>query len=233
MRAEKAADRRALGPALRLAAMALTLLAVALVVSTSGLSKDDVRDAIADGGVAAMLAFVAIYAALTVAMFPGSIVSLAGGAAFGAALGTGLTVVGATLGATVAFLIGRRMSRASVEQLAGDRLRRIDDRLAQRGLAAMIVLRLIPLVPFNALNYAAGATAVRTRDYVLGTSVGIIPGSFAFAAAGAAADEPSSTAFIAAVALLVVLIAIGAIGTRRLSRADADRTAPEPRPGAE
>ncbi len=213
-------------PRLRLALIAVVLLGAALVASQVGFSAAQVRDAVGEEGAAAMLAFVAVYAALTVAMFPGSVVSLAGGAVFGAVLGTALVVAGATLGATVAFLIGRRLSRSSVEALAGGRLRRLEGRLARRGLVTILVLRLIPLVPFNALNYAAGATTIPPRQYVLGTMLGILPGAFAFAAAGAAAEEPSSPAFISALALLGVLVAVGAIGTRRLARSDAGCSEP-------
>lgn len=88
-------------------------------------------------------------------------------------------------------------------------------------------MRLIPLLPFNALNYAAGVTGVGIRDYVSATAVGIIPGAFAFAALGSSLGDPASPAFIGAVAMIVAL-AIGAPLVDRTVRArrDADGSPP-------
>lgn len=207
------------GPKLRLALIALVLSALAIAAAGSGLSVSEAREVLGAGGIS-MVAFVFLYAALTVAMFPGSALSLAAGALFGTALGTLLTVAGATLGATLAFLLARRLSRPALEAIAGPRLRRVDARLSGHRIAPILVLRLIPLVPFNVLNYAAGATAMRGRHYVTGTLLGILPGSFALSAAGAAAaDEPASLAFAGALGLVALLAIGGAIGARRLSGA--------------
>ena len=65
-------------------------------------------------------------------------------------------------------------------------------------MLSIIALRLVPLVPFNVLNYLAGASAIRTRDYVAGTAIGIIPGAIAFATLGGSIDDPGRPAFIAA-----------------------------------
>lgn len=194
------------------------LVAGAILTRWAGLSVDTIRSAVGSGDVTAALAFVGIYAALTVAMFPASVVTLAGGALFGAVTGAVLTVAGATVGATAAFVIGRRLSRASVEAIAGQRLRDLDRRLEHRGFVTVLTLRLVPLVPFNVLNYAAGSTALRARHYVAGTAIGIIPGSIAFAAAGAAAGEPSSPVFVVAVAGLAILTLGGAVAARRMSQ---------------
>lgn len=97
------------------------------------------------------IVYVAMYALLTVLLFPGTLITAAGGALFGAALATPLTVVGATIGATAAFLIGRRLGRDQVEQIAGRRIGAADRWLSRRGLLAVLYLRLFPIVPFNAL----------------------------------------------------------------------------------
>lgn len=205
-------------PRLRLAiagGLLLTATVVGLVVGLpSGETLEESIDAL---GAAAPLGFVALYAALTLAMLPGAVLTVAAGALFGVALGSVVTFAGAMIGSTLAFLIGRRLSRASVEAVAGDALRRADERLAERGLAAMILLRLVPLVPFNALNYAAGATAVPLRDYVLGTAIGIVPAVVAFTAAGAGAAEPTSPGFIAAAVGLALLTIGGSAAARRMS----------------
>lgn len=200
---------------LRLGLTVAALAALAFWAARAGLSVADLRQAIGDGA-PSVFVFVALYAALTVAMFPGSVMTLAAGAIFGVALGTLVAVAGATLGATLAFAIGRRMSRPAVEALAGPRMRRVDASLSKHRMAPILALRLLPLIPFNVLNYAAGATAMKARHYVPGTLLGIVPGTFAFAAAGATAGDPTSPAFVAAVSLVALLVAAGSIAARRL-----------------
>lgn len=174
-----------------------------------GPSQGGIERTIEDAGALAPLAFVALYVVLTVLCFPGGVLTAAGGALFGTALGTLLAVIGATLGATAAFLLARRVGREQVEQIAGRRMDTMDRSLGRRGFLAVIYVRLIPLLPFNLLNYVAGVTAIRVRDYVPATAVGIIPGAFAYAALGSSLGDPASAEFIAAVAMIVVL-AVGA-----------------------
>lgn len=198
-------------------------LFAALTVA-GGPGVDDIRELVDDTGAAGPLVFIALYAVLTLLAFPGAVPSAASGVLFGTALGTLLTVVGATIGATGAFLLARRIGRAEVERIAGARMGRLDAWLERRGFVAVLYARLVPLVPFNVLNYAAGLTSLRTRDYVVATAVGIIPGSFAYTALGGSLDDPASPEFIAAAALIVMLAVGGAVLARR------DGRAAEPRP---
>lgn len=168
-------------------------------------------------GPAGPIAFVLLYAALTVLLVPGSVITAVGGALFGVGLGTLLAVIGASLGATAAFGLGRRLGRAEVEALAGRRVGSLDRWLGRRGFVAVLYLRLVPVVPFNVFNYVAGVTALRLRDYVLGTLLGIIPGAFAFAALGGSIRDPKSpTLFLAAG--LALLLAVGGPLVERLRR---------------
>jgi uncharacterized membrane protein YdjX (TVP38/TMEM64 family) len=190
--------------------------ASAAALLLGGPSQGGIEQTVDDAGALAPLAFVALYVVLTVLCFPGAVVTAAGGALFGTAAGALLAVAGATLGAIAAFLAGRRLGRAQVERIAGRRIGALDRWLVRRGFLAVLYLRLIPLVPFNALNYAAGVTAVGARDYVLGTAVGIVPGAFAYAALGSSLGDPLSTEFVVAVAMIVVLAAAGPIAQRFL-----------------
>ena len=127
-------------------------------------------------------------------------------------------MIGATAGATAAFVIGRRLGRQTLEKAAGSRVRAVDAWLGRSGFTAVLYLRLVPIVPFNALNYLSGVTAVSARDYVLGTALGIIPGAFAIAAVGSTLDRPGSPAFFAAAGLAVALAVIGVLEARRRRR---------------
>lgn len=168
----------------------------------------DVRGLVDRAGPVGPVLFVATYAVLVALLVPGSPLTVAAGVLFGPWGGTALVVVGATLGATTAFLWGRRLGRDAVEELAGDRSRRVDEWLGERGVVAVLYLRLVPLVPFNLLNPIAGVTGVRLRDFVVGTALGIVPGTFAFAALGGSIDDLTSPTFLGALALLVVLAVI-------------------------
>lgn len=219
-------------PATRLVGLAVAAIAISLLLATSSeLSPTGLRDSVADLGWLAPVAFVLLYVVLTVALFPGAVTTSAAGLLFGAVGGTVVSVIGGTIGGTLAFLIGRRLGRRQVEQLGARRVATLDDFLSRRGFASVLTVRLIPLFPFNLVNYAAGVTALSTRDYVLGTALGVIPGSFAYAALGGSLEDPSSPAFLGAVALVLGLSAIGSIVARRMHRGNAEHLARADAPG--
>ncbi len=208
---------------LRIALFTLLVLGVggALLAAGGRVSEalDLIRDTVDRAGMWGPVLFVLAYAVLTMLLVPGSPLTIAAGVLFGPWVGTLLVVVGATAGATGAFLWGRHLGRDAVARLTGDRFDRVDAWLHDRGLLAVLYVRLVPLLPFNLLNPVAGVTGVTLRDYVVGTAVGIVPGTFAFAALGGTFDDPTSPTFLGALALLVVL-AVGAPLVDRRVRSD-------------
>lgn len=199
----------------------LALVVVALFVTFlvfGGPSRQDIENLVESAGVLAPALFVIVYVIASVLVFPGAVLTAAGGVLFGTWWGTVLAVIGASLGAAAAFEIGRWLGRDQVERIAGDRISRFDDWLGRRGFTAVLYVRLIPVFPFNLLNYAAGVTGVRRRDYLIATAVGIIPGTFAYAALGGNLTDPTSPEFIAAVVLVVVLAIGGPFVNRALRR---------------
>lgn len=206
-------------PAARFALLAVLVAGLVVAVLLIGApSKAEVQRLVAAAGVAAPIAYVAVYVVLTMLMFPGSVVTAAGGVLFGTWFGTLLSVLGATAGATGAFVVGRWLGREQVDRVTGGRVERVDRWLEDNGFLAVLYLRLVPVVPFNVLNYVAGVTALRRRDYVLATAVGIIPGTFAYSALGSNLDDPTSPAFLGAVGLVVVLAVGGPLVNRVLRR---------------
>lgn len=195
----------------------VVLLVIGVVVALSvGIPPiEEVRARVAAAGWAGPVAFAALYAVLTLTPAPATVLSIAAGVLFG--LGGGLAVVmtGAMLSATGAFGLSRVLGRRAVERVDDDRLRRLDALLRRRGVLAVIGLRLVPLLPFSPLNYLCGLTAVRLRDYVPGTAIGILPGATAYVAIGAFGAEPGSLPFLLAVGGLGVLSVGGLIIARR------------------
>lgn len=176
-----------------------------------------VREIIESLGPFGGVAFVLLYVVLTVLFVPGTIPSVAAGALFGPIWGTLLTLAGAILGAAAAFEIARALGRERVRARMGQRTELADRWVHDQGLLGVIALRLIPVVPFNALNYAFGLSAVTRRDYLIGTAVGIVPGTIAFVVLGSSIADPRSPGFIGSLAAVVVLIAISTYRSRRSS----------------
>lgn len=203
----------------RLALVAVVLLGALLwPLLGGGPGADEVESVVDDSGLLGPVVFVALYAALTVLLVPGVVLTLAAGALFGPWIGTLLTVLGATAGASAAFAIARRLGRDPLGAVSGQRVARLNSWLAERGFRAVLYARLVPIVPFSALNYAAGLTDLRPRDYVAATAIGIVPGAFAYAALGGSLGDPRSTAFLGAVALVALLTGIGTVAARRHRR---------------
>lgn len=121
--------------------------------------------------------FIVLYAVVASVGLPAVALTLAGGALFGAGLGTLLNWIGATLGATGAYALARVLGRDAVRGLIGQRASLVDRFAEDHGFGTIFRLRLIPVVPFNALNFAAGLAGVRAPDYVLATGIGIVPGT--------------------------------------------------------
>src|SRR3990167_4678403 len=142
-----------------------------------------------DAGVAAPLAFMALYAAATVLFLPGSILTISGGALFGPVWGTFYSLTGATLGATLAFLVARYLASDWVARKAGGRLKQLIEGVEMEGWRFVAFTRLVPLFPFFLLNYALGLTRVRIMHYILATYLLMLPGAFAFTYLGYAGRE--------------------------------------------
>jgi uncharacterized membrane protein YdjX (TVP38/TMEM64 family) len=181
-------------------------------------NADEIRADVAALGSIAPLAFVLVYAVLTVLPLPRNVLSAAAGLSFGLAQGVLLAVPGAVLGAAAGFGLARLLGREAVERFGGPRVARADALLARRGIAAVAVARLVPVLPFTAVSYAAGLTAVRIRDFIVGTAIGVVPGTVAYAALGAYGTSPTSWPFLAAVAVLVALSLAGAWPAARRRR---------------
>jgi len=128
------------------------------------------------------IVFVLLYLVATVALVPGSLLTLGAGVLFGLLWGSLVVFVGATLGSLAAFLVGRYGLRDRVHQrwIAGDeRFQAIDRAISQQGFKIVLLMRLSPLFPFNALNYMLGLTRVSVWDYLL-ASIGMLPGTIAY-----------------------------------------------------
>lgn len=143
-------------------------------------------------GAAGPLLFIGLYALATVLFLPGAVITLAGGALFGPLWGTLWNLTGATLGSALAFLIARYLGADWVARRAGPRMQRLNDGVAAEGWRFVAFARLVPLFPFNLLNYALGLTRVSFITYLLASWVFMLPGAFAYTWLGHAGREALS-----------------------------------------
>ncbi|MHB1403362.1 MAG: VTT domain-containing protein [Thiobacillus sp.] len=140
-------------------------------------------------GAAGPLLFMAVYALVTVLFLPGSVITLAGGVLFGPVWGTVYNLTGATIGAALAFLIARYLTAGWVTQRTGGRMKQLVDGVEQEGWRFVAFVRLVPLFPFNLLNYALGLTRIRFWHYVLASYLFMLPGAIAYTWLGFAGRE--------------------------------------------
>jgi uncharacterized membrane protein YdjX (TVP38/TMEM64 family) len=198
--------------------MALTVAIIWLGLHRELLQLATIERELQRFGVWAPILFLLLYALGTVLFVPGSVLTLAGGALFGPIWGTLWNLTGATFGATLAFLIARYLASDWVAARSSDRLGRLIRGVEEEGWRFVAFVRLVPLFPFNLVNYAFGLTRIRLREYVLASLVCMAPGALAYTYLGYAGREAASgqagvaskslfaLALLAAVALLPRLV---------------------------
>ena len=133
-------------------------------------------------GPVGLLVYALAYAVATVLFLPGSLLTLAAGAAFGLLPGLGAVLVGASVGAALSFLVSRHLARQRVEEWiqSKPRFSAVDRAVAKEGWKIVFLTRLSPIFPFNVQNYAYGLTRISFWHYALASAIGIIPGSFLY-----------------------------------------------------
>lgn len=136
--------------------------------------------------------FVLLFALATVLFVPGSLFGLAGGFLFGPVFGTLWNLLGATLGATLAFVAARYVASDWVARRAGERLQQLLAGVQAEGWRFVALMRLVPLAPFNLLNYALGLTRIRIAEYAVTTLICMVPGTAAYAWLGHAGREAAA-----------------------------------------
>lgn len=222
--------------ALALVVIILVVLAMRFFPVSAWLSR--FTDWVADAGVPGVLAFVVVYVASCVLLLPGSILTLGAGFAFGLAWGMIAVSIGSTLGAGAAFLVARYVARDWVREkfARGPRFNAVDQAVARQGWKIVVLLRLSPLFPFNALNFLLGLTAIPFWHYLAASWIGMIPGTLLYVYLGyasraglesAAGDGTDALRFayiaFGLLATLIVTVFVTRIARRALMQATESR----------
>ncbi|XP_022973391.1 uncharacterized protein LOC111471944 isoform X1 [Cucurbita maxima] len=138
-------------------------------------------------GPAGYALFVAVYAGLEILAIPAIPLTMSAGLLFGSVIGTVIVSISGTVAASVAFLIARYFARERILKLVegNKKFAAIDKAIGENGFKVVTLLRLSPLLPFSLGNYLYGLTSVKFVPYVLGSWLGMLPGTWAYVSAGA------------------------------------------------
>ncbi|MDI1269517.1 MAG: FAD-dependent oxidoreductase [Polaromonas sp.] len=158
------------------------------------------------------LVFFAVYVAVTGLSLPGAVImTLAAGAGFGLVLGTIVVSFASTLGATLAMLAARYLLQGSIQARFGKRLDEINKGIEKEGAFYLFSLRLIPVVPFFALNLLMGLTRIRTWTYFWVSQLGMLAGTVVYVNAGTQIAKIDSLQSIASPALIGSFVLLGVL----------------------
>jgi len=188
---------------------------------------------IRESGAWGVLLFVAVYAVSTVALLPGSVLTMLAGFVYGPVYGLLVVVPAALLGATSAFLLGRTVLRDWVRRKMAQspRTKALDQAIDRDAFKLVLLRRLSPLVPFNVLNYALSLSGISLGRFVLATLIGEIPGGWLYVylgslvttaaqlSSGSAPQTPLRTFFYVAgfIATIAAAVVSGRIAKRALA----------------
>jgi len=139
----------------------------------------DLREWILSFGTFGPLVYVLIYIAAVIFAVPGSVITIMGGLLFGSLVGVIAVSVGSTIGASLAFLVSRYMAREAIAQkfTDNDKFQKLDKLTEEHGAIIVAITRLVPLFPFNLLNYGFGLTRVPFWTYVFWSWTCMLPGT--------------------------------------------------------
>jgi uncharacterized membrane protein YdjX (TVP38/TMEM64 family) len=176
-----------------------------------------VKEQVIQWGVWGPVVYMLLYAVGPSFLVPGAVMTIAGGLAFGTTWGSVYSLIGGDVGALVAFAAGRFLGKSFVERIVGERFQSMLHRIAKHGFQIILYLRMVPVIPYNALNLLAGASPITFHDYFWATMIGMIPGTILFAFLGDALWHPLSPRFFLALLLIGVSVGCGEL-YRRWSR---------------
>ena len=207
---------------LKFAIVAAIIIVAAFLMQKIGVSE--LRELIGEHVLFAPMIYVLCFAILPIFLFPVPILAVVAGAAFGLFAGSLYTIIGAMINSVLMFYIARFLGFRAVSDFTQNSKSKILKTLGEPGgkFSLILILRLMPLVPYNALNYACGVMNVSLREYMVATLVGIVPATFIMVNLGEKALDMRSNGFIIACVLMVVLVVLSSWGAKKIRASRGD-----------
>lgn len=196
----------------------ILLLTVGCIVATSiallALGKLDtaqIKGLVSRAGIWGPIYYILAYVIATLLMLPSTALNLTGGGLFGPWLGTLWTSLAAIIAAVVAFYFSRTIGRKPIAKRLAGRWQKMDAEVKRGGLFYMFAIRLVPIMPYGLVNFAAGLTSIRFHDFLIGTILGTIPSVLPFVLIGSSSVQALNSGNVApligALALTGILVA--------------------------
>ncbi len=176
-----------------LLAIACLLLTWFSIQTLGGYKPAQLQALIQKAGLWAPLGYIALYAVGTLALLPSTPLNISGGLLFGPWWGILWTSMGAVVAAAIAFFFSRTVGRPTMEKRLAGRWQTMDAEIHRGGLFYMFAIRLIPVMPYGIVNFAAGLTSIRFRDFLIGTILGTVPSVLPFVLVGSSGVKALST----------------------------------------
>lgn len=175
---------------LNLKSGAFLVILICLIVTGIGvyfladIDQEQLQIWLKQAGIWAPVIYILLYTVGTILILPSTPLNLSGGVIFGAWWGTLWTSIAAVIAAVVAFAFTRTLGRDLVARKLAGRWEALDAEMRQGGLFYMFAIRLLPIIPYGLVNFAAGLTSISFRDYLVGTLLGTVPGILPFVMMG-------------------------------------------------
>lgn len=190
------------------------LVAAGIYVYTGGSLVEDVKYFVARWPEYSFLLFLCIYAIRPILLIPDSVMLVIGGVTFGPWIGIIGGYIGENVSALIAFSISRFLGNKWASHSHIEFVRKLDAVVQRRGFITLMILRLIPIAPFDPINYGAGLTSMSYRTYILGTALGVIPSLTVYVLIGSAFTNPK---LLIIAVVLTIFICIKLIALRSLT----------------
>lgn len=158
-------------------------------------------------GAFAPLIYIVLFTFVPLTLFPDSILAVSAGLIFGIVPGAIYTLIGAAAGGTLSFMISRGVGHEFVLKKL-EKHNKMIQLIEKKGFTIVLIMRLIPLIPFDIIGYAAGLTNIKYRDYILATIVGIVPGVAILVTMGDGLASENKTKLYVGICALIFLIII-------------------------
>lgn len=193
--------------------IALTILILNVKHFNGKLSIPIIANRIRENVTFASIIYLIIFAIKPIfVIIPSNIIAIAAGNVFGTLWGFILTMIGYYISGTVAFFLSRFLGRSFIEDLVGNRFIKLDQNLEKNGFKILFLLRLLPILPYDALSYTCGLTKVKYRDFILASVLGVAPETLCYIILGMNFKHPFSIRFM----LPLIIIVLGLVFAKKL-----------------
>lgn len=192
-------------------------------VFLQGITAQSIRDWVSGFGVMAPIAYIFVWAILPIFFFPVPVLALAGGLSFGLVDGTIYTLIGAMVNSSLMFLLANILAKDMVSKYLEDKLPdkwwdRFQSADGKEVFLIVLICRLIPIMPYNVINYVSGLTKIRFSNYFLATLIGIFPGTVIFLNVGDKILDVKSPEFIMSIVFVVILTVVSVVLGKYVSK---------------